>query len=232
MNCPNCGAELQPGQTFCTSCGTQIAQAQPQYAQPQQAYAAPKKPTDIVSIFKWIILGVGAFQLLSMFLSCVAVKGKYKDEFKAALALVKGFGGSTKDLPKLSYSITSFLSADTEGKGFATFNFVVALLVTLCTAFILFLMLMVLLGKSNPVPAVPVRADNFALWGVIVGGAKLVETFFSPVSILGVEGFDEFYTMSFLGVFKILLSIGIIVLSVLLMTTFKDKSANNPTNGF
>ena len=28
MNCPNCNAELQPGATFCTNCGTAIAAEQ------------------------------------------------------------------------------------------------------------------------------------------------------------------------------------------------------------
>lgn len=42
MNCPNCGAQLPDGATFCTACGTPIQQAAPDmYAQPENAYAQP-----------------------------------------------------------------------------------------------------------------------------------------------------------------------------------------------
>lgn len=37
-NCPECGAPVSDGAAFCTSCGTQFSQAQPQQPYQQQAY--------------------------------------------------------------------------------------------------------------------------------------------------------------------------------------------------
>ena len=56
MNCPNCGAQLDPGAMFCQSCGTRVieqprsayeapAYAQPQAYAPQPEYAQPAQAT-------------------------------------------------------------------------------------------------------------------------------------------------------------------------------------------
>ena len=49
--CPNCGAQVQEGASFCTNCGSRLAQPSqapaqaqsqtPYQAQPQASYAAP-----------------------------------------------------------------------------------------------------------------------------------------------------------------------------------------------
>ena len=54
MNCPSCGTENPEGTKFCAGCGTNLQNqaptntytppAQPQYAAPQQYYAAPTTP--------------------------------------------------------------------------------------------------------------------------------------------------------------------------------------------
>ena len=41
MICPKCGAPLPDNSTFCTNCGTSIAQAAPMYAPAQPMYSAP-----------------------------------------------------------------------------------------------------------------------------------------------------------------------------------------------
>lgn len=41
MICPKCGAQLPDNSTFCTNCGSPVAQAAPAYAPAQPAYAAP-----------------------------------------------------------------------------------------------------------------------------------------------------------------------------------------------
>lgn len=75
MHCTNCGAALEPGARFCTSCGTTVAQEAPQqptyqqptyqqptyqqptyqqptYQQPQQTYA-PQQPFSPMPIANW-----------------------------------------------------------------------------------------------------------------------------------------------------------------------------------
>lgn len=50
--CPNCNNQIDDSAAFCTNCGTQFAaQAQPQAAAPQQAYAPAYDPYDHTAEF-------------------------------------------------------------------------------------------------------------------------------------------------------------------------------------
>ena len=61
MNCPQCGASIADGATFCPSCGTAVAAPQPQnpYAQPATpVYAEPAAaPVVDKGSVGWAILG-------------------------------------------------------------------------------------------------------------------------------------------------------------------------------
>lgn len=52
MNCPRCGAQLNDGSAFCTSCGLQLStpqgnNPQPQPNMPNGGYAMPQQPVNI-----------------------------------------------------------------------------------------------------------------------------------------------------------------------------------------
>ncbi|MBR1738734.1 MAG: zinc ribbon domain-containing protein [Ruminococcus sp.] len=201
MNCQQCGAPLQPNQPFCTVCGApqpagapQPMGAVPQPGQPMYAPPQPMSPQTI-GLFKKLILGLMCYLSFTAFLPAVlSTFGSYYSivSFFAICCKTKAFEG--------------------DGYGFVITSFVIALLATGAAMFFAVRLFLAHIKKA------PLQDKTFALFGVIGGGVKILETLLSPISLLTKEGNSDFFIIALLAIVNILLAIGLLIISILVMT--------------
>lgn len=126
MNCPNCGADLPDGSTYCSICATPIQGNQPNaggamYSQ-SGASAVPTKKSSPVGI----IIGVVAALVVVFLLGYFVLGGKYNGTYMLDTMSMEGMTFSASDLAvfgmsdvgiKVSFGRCSFVGGDSLGLG-------------------------------------------------------------------------------------------------------------------
>lgn len=108
MNCPNCGAELPEGSTWCAACGTALGDAQPQASVNDQLFSqtpvtpveaavpAKKSSTGIIAAIVAVLVIVAAAAVVFL------TVGKYNGTYKLSEVSAMGMTLSAEDFEEFS----------------------------------------------------------------------------------------------------------------------------------
>lgn len=127
MNCPNCGADLPDGSTYCSICGAPIQGNQPNvgnamFNQSGMPAAAPAKKSSPVGI----IIGAVAALVIVFLLGFFVLDGKYNGTYMLESMSMQGFTITEADLDsmgasdvgiKVSFGRCSFVGGESLGLG-------------------------------------------------------------------------------------------------------------------
>lgn len=126
MNCPNCGADLPDGSTYCSICATPIQGNQPNvsdglFNQSSAPAATPKKSSPV-----GIIIGVVAALVVVFLLGFFVLGGRYNGTYMLDTMSMEGMTISASDLAafgmsdvgiKVSFGRCSFVGGESLGLG-------------------------------------------------------------------------------------------------------------------
>lgn len=126
MNCPNCGADLPDGSTYCSICATPIQGSQPNvsdglFNQSSTPAAAPKKSSPV-----GIIIGVVAALVVVFLLGFFVLGGRYNGTYMLDTMSMEGMTITASDLAafgaddvgiKVSFGRCSFVGGESLGLG-------------------------------------------------------------------------------------------------------------------